>query len=80
LGICSNLDQVLTMETIAAAGAGLMIRASEVTATRLDALLARMRGDPALAEGARRIGTAFAARNAGTACRAAIDALLPVRR
>jgi UDP:flavonoid glycosyltransferase YjiC (YdhE family) len=39
LGICSNLDQVLTMTRIQAAGAGTFLRAGEVTSKRLRSAL-----------------------------------------
>jgi UDP:flavonoid glycosyltransferase YjiC (YdhE family) len=59
LGICSNLDQVLTMDTIAAAGAGEYVRASEATPARLRALLRKMLSSTSYAERAQQLQADF---------------------
>lgn len=64
LGICSNLDQVLTMEAIAAAGAGEFMRASEVSLRRLRETIARLRSNAAYAHAARRVQAGFVELNA----------------
>lgn len=45
LGLCSNLDQVLTMHHVAAAGAGEFMRAGEATRDALRAAIRRLQGD-----------------------------------
>jgi len=60
LGICSNLDQVMTMQGVAAAGAGEFMRAGEATFSRLRESIRRMRSQPRYAEGAQEIQASFA--------------------
>ena len=60
LGICSNMDQLLTMHSISQAGAGLYLRASEVTPKRLSQALSRLLNDPGFAESARKVQAGFA--------------------
>jgi UDP:flavonoid glycosyltransferase YjiC (YdhE family) len=60
LGICSNLDQMLTMESIASAGAGKFFRASEASPAKLRVAIEEMRANPRYGESARRIQAAFA--------------------
>ena len=60
LGICSNLDQVMTMQGIAAAGAGEFVRASEATLPRLREAIRRLRASDSFTEGARAIQASFA--------------------
>jgi len=49
LGICSNLDQVLTMQTVAAAGAGEFMRASEASPERPQQALHKLLNTPSYA-------------------------------
>jgi UDP:flavonoid glycosyltransferase YjiC (YdhE family) len=42
IGICSNMDQLLNMEAIVACGAGIILRADEVTSTSLAAAIQRV--------------------------------------
>ena len=60
LGICSNLDQVMTMQGIASAGAGEFIHASEATLPRLREMIRRIRTSESLSQGARAIQASFA--------------------
>lgn len=59
LGICSNLDQVLTMETIAASGAGKYMRASDATPDRIRRMLREILSDPAYREKAHALQADF---------------------
>lgn len=47
LGICSNLDQLLNMQRVAAAGAGVLMHAGLANPARLRASVARLLADPA---------------------------------
>ena len=60
LGICSNLDQVMTMQGIVSAGAGEFIHASEATLPRLREMIPRMRTSESLSQGARAVQASFA--------------------
>ncbi len=60
LGICSNLDQVLTMQRIAAAGAAVFLRAGEANPASLRSAIARLIGDDAYANVAQRVRSDFA--------------------
>jgi len=60
LGICSNLDQIMTMQGIAAAGAGEFLRASEATLPRLRKAIQRLRSCDSFAQGARAVQASFA--------------------
>ena len=60
LGICSNLDQIMTMQGIAAAGAGEFIRASEANLPRLREAIRRLRTRDSFAQAARAIQASFA--------------------
>jgi UDP:flavonoid glycosyltransferase YjiC (YdhE family) len=55
LGVCSNLDQLQTMESISAVGAGAYMRASEASPGRLREMLRRMLDDPGFGVAAQRI-------------------------
>ena len=61
LGICSNLDQVMTMQGIAAAGAGEFVRASEATVPRLRETIRRLYTCDSFAQSARAVQASFAA-------------------
>jgi len=60
LGICSNLDQVMTMQGIVSAGAGEFIHASEATLPRLRETIRRMRSNDSFSHGARAVQASFA--------------------
>lgn len=60
LGICSNMDQFLSCQPLVAAGAGLMVAASEATAGRLRGLLQTLIEDPCYADAARALQPRFA--------------------
>lgn len=60
LGICSNLDQVMTMQGVAAAGAGEFIRASEATLPRLRKAILRLRTCDSFTQSARAVQASFA--------------------
>ena len=60
LGICSNLDQVMTMQGVAAAGAGEFMRAGEATLSRLRESIRRMHSQRRYAERAQGIQASFA--------------------
>lgn len=53
LGICSNLDQVMTMQSIAAANAGEFLRPTEATLQRLRSSIRRLRTSVSYANSAR---------------------------
>lgn len=59
LGLCSNLDQFLTMDCIARIGAGLGLRAGNAGFGELRDALRRLRDDPTYSERARRIEAEF---------------------
>ena len=65
LGICSNLDQVMSMQAIAAAGAGEFFRASEATLPRLREAIRRLRTSDSIARAARAVQASFAAIDPG---------------
>ncbi len=46
IGICSNMDQFLNMEAVVACGAGIALRADEVSADKLAAAIQRILGEP----------------------------------
>ena len=64
LGICSNLDQVMTMQGIVSAGAGEFIHASEATLPRLREMIRRMRSSESLSHGAHAVQANFASLDA----------------
>lgn len=53
LGVCSNLDQVLTMQRLSAAGVGRFLRAGEVSPARLAACLTDLAPDSSFAAAAK---------------------------
>lgn len=59
LGICSNLDQVLTMHAIERAGAGVLLRASEATPARIRRALQALVGASQYETAARHVQAAF---------------------
>jgi UDP:flavonoid glycosyltransferase YjiC (YdhE family) len=52
IGICSNMDQFLNMEAIAACGAGIILRADEVSAAALAAAIQRVIVEPGFRQAA----------------------------
>ena len=60
LGICSNMDQLLTMESIERAGAGLYLRATDANRKRLEKAIGRLLNEPGFSESARKIQAGFA--------------------
>ncbi|MCK7493559.1 MAG: hypothetical protein MZW92_21145 [Comamonadaceae bacterium] len=75
LGICSNLDQLLTMQAVVDAGAGLSLRASEATPQRLQEAVARLVGEPSLAAAAQKVRGWFSRHPALATFGAALDSL-----
>lgn len=76
LGICSNLDQVLTMETVADAGAGEFMRASEASPQRLQQTLQQILNTPAYAARAQALQADFQIHHPRTLFPAALTAAL----
>jgi UDP:flavonoid glycosyltransferase YjiC (YdhE family) len=60
IGIPGNLDQLLAMQAIGKAGAGVLARAPGLSAGRLRRIVESALESPALADGARRAGDWFA--------------------
>lgn len=61
LGICSNLDQVLTMQGIAKAGAGAFLRAGEANPERLRYTIQQLRQEKSFTTNAKRLQAGFRA-------------------
>lgn len=59
LGIPANLDQLLNMQFIAASGAGLSVRADQVSVERVRGAVQRLLNEPLFAESARRVAKEF---------------------
>lgn len=60
LGICSNLDQVRTMQYVQASGAGLMLRCAEAKPAVVENMLRRLLVEPGFARAAQQHGQEFA--------------------
>lgn len=60
LGIPANMDQFLTMESVAAAGAGILLRASRTSAENVGESASRLMGDPSFKSAAVRIADEIA--------------------
>jgi UDP:flavonoid glycosyltransferase YjiC (YdhE family) len=80
LGIAGNLDQLLNMDYVERAGAGILVRADRASPIRLREAARRATGDPELAEGARRIGARIRKAHAAHALRAAVGELVDSAR
>lgn len=65
LGLCSNLDQFLSMGCVERAGAGLALRASTADADVIGERVRRLRDDPAYAGAARKVREEFDSYPAG---------------
>jgi UDP:flavonoid glycosyltransferase YjiC (YdhE family) len=76
LGVASNLDQLLNMDYVQRAGAGVLLRADRATPRRLRAAARRAVADPELAEGARRIGALVPRTHGAHALKAALMELV----
>jgi UDP:flavonoid glycosyltransferase YjiC (YdhE family) len=76
VGVASNLDQLLNMDYVERAGAGILVRADRATPRRLRAAIERAIGDPALAEGARRMGSLIRKAHGAHAVRSAVMELV----
>jgi UDP:flavonoid glycosyltransferase YjiC (YdhE family) len=76
VGIAANLDQYLAMQAIAAAGAGVLVRAGSATPDEVGAAVTRVLQDHSHRQAAGRLATSFAAWDAGARFRAQVDELL----
>jgi UDP:flavonoid glycosyltransferase YjiC (YdhE family) len=75
LGIPSNLDQLLNMHHVVHSGAGLAIRADQVSASRVMDAMRRLLAEAAFTQQAQRLQQAFAGQNAGQNFQAAVTEL-----
>jgi UDP:flavonoid glycosyltransferase YjiC (YdhE family) len=76
LGVAGNLDQLLNMDYVERAGAGVLVRADRASTARLLGAARRASGDPEMAEGARRMGALIRRTRAAHALRAAVGELV----
>ena len=75
LGIASNMDQFLNMRAVAAAGAGLTIRADRSTVTTVSEAIGRLLSDQRFSEAAQAVALDFARLAAGTEFRRFVDGI-----
>lgn len=66
LGICSNLDQIMTMQGISSAGAGVFMRAGEASLTRVRQAIQQIQVNASFGEAARAVQSSFVAHDASS--------------
>jgi UDP:flavonoid glycosyltransferase YjiC (YdhE family) len=76
LGICSNLDQFLNMHGVAAAGAGMMLRADRFKPALVANAVKYVLSSDAASQAARKLASKFSAYDPGTRFQSAINKLL----
>lgn len=76
LGICSNLDQFLNMHGVAAAGAGMMLRADRFKPALVAKAVQAMLSSDAASQAARKLASNFRAYDPGARFQSAINKLL----
>lgn len=76
LGICSNLDQFLNMHGVAAAGAGMMLRADRFKPALVANAVKYVLSSDAASQAARKLASNFSAYDPGTRFQSAINKLL----
>lgn len=79
LGICSNMDQLLNMRAVVHLGAGVALRAAEVSAGALLGAVESLLDQPSYAQAARQVGEAVARADSARAFREAVVAMLERR-
>ncbi len=77
IGLCGNMDQMLNMAPVAAAGAGILLRADAAPATAIRAAVRRVLDDPAYRESAQALAPRFAGLDAPRRLAGLITPLLP---
>ncbi len=79
LGICSNMDQFLACQPLVAAGAGLVLPASQANASRVGAALKELMENPRYTHSARALQPRFSASLAPTRFRSWFDGVVGKR-
>lgn len=76
IGLCSNMDQLLNMDAMERLGAGLSLRAGEISSRELVAAVKVILGDPSYAQEAHRIGLLLKQYDAGQRFRKVVSDIL----
>ncbi|SEP07426.1 glycosyltransferase [Nitrosovibrio sp. Nv6] len=76
IGLCSNMDQLLNMNAMERLGAGLSLRAGEISSRELVAAVKVILGDPSYAQAAHRIGLLLKQYDAGQRFRKIVSDIL----